>query len=191
MNVLLDTAAWINGVKEPETLPARALSILRNEANRFFLSDISLLSVFLKPRCSDVRVKWILEWNSLNGSKKHWPKTYRSCQFPPGRSNRERLATDIPWRSCGPNHCRHRYRTPTNTPHARFQHRIQSRLPDHSLQMAKGPHRFALKSANDLHLSQRQRITAFGGSTSCDTPGCGIGTLAFGECLVIGAVSAE
>jgi len=43
MNVLLDTAAWINGVKEPETLPARALAILRNETNRFFLSDISLL----------------------------------------------------------------------------------------------------------------------------------------------------
>src|SRR2546428_1068780 len=43
MNVLLDTAAWINGVKEPETLPSRALALLRNEANRFFLSDISLL----------------------------------------------------------------------------------------------------------------------------------------------------
>ncbi len=43
MNVLLDTAAWINGVKEPETLPAKALAILRNETNRFFLSDISLL----------------------------------------------------------------------------------------------------------------------------------------------------
>ena len=40
MNVLLDTAAWINGVKEPETLPAKALAILRNETNRFFLSDI-------------------------------------------------------------------------------------------------------------------------------------------------------
>ena len=43
MNVLLDTAAWINGVKEPETLPAKALAILRTETNRFFLSDISLL----------------------------------------------------------------------------------------------------------------------------------------------------
>ena len=43
MNILLDTAAWINGVKEPETLPAKALAILRNEDNRFFLSDISLL----------------------------------------------------------------------------------------------------------------------------------------------------
>jgi PIN domain nuclease of toxin-antitoxin system len=43
MNVLLDTATWINGVKEPETLPARALAVLRNEANAFFLSDISLL----------------------------------------------------------------------------------------------------------------------------------------------------
>ena len=43
MNVLLDTAAWINGVKEPQTLPAKALAILRNETNRFFLSDISLL----------------------------------------------------------------------------------------------------------------------------------------------------
>ena len=43
MNVLLDTAAWINAVKEPETLPAKALALLRNEANRFFLSGISLL----------------------------------------------------------------------------------------------------------------------------------------------------
>ena len=50
MNVLLDTAAWINGVKEPETLPARALSILRNEANRFFLSDISLLEASMLGR---------------------------------------------------------------------------------------------------------------------------------------------
>ena len=43
MNVLLDTATWINGVKEPETLPARALTILRNGANLFFPSGISLL----------------------------------------------------------------------------------------------------------------------------------------------------
>jgi PIN domain nuclease of toxin-antitoxin system len=43
MNVLLDTAAWINGVKEPETLPAKILAILRSESNSFFLSDISLL----------------------------------------------------------------------------------------------------------------------------------------------------
>ena len=43
MNVLLDTAAWINGVKEPETLPAKILALLRNENNNFFLSDISLL----------------------------------------------------------------------------------------------------------------------------------------------------
>jgi PIN domain nuclease of toxin-antitoxin system len=43
MNVLLDTTAWINAVKEPETLPAKALALLRNDANRFFLSDISLL----------------------------------------------------------------------------------------------------------------------------------------------------
>src|SRR5260221_12336062 len=43
MNVLLDPATWINGVKEPETLPAKVLAILRNEANRFFISDISLL----------------------------------------------------------------------------------------------------------------------------------------------------
>ena len=50
MNVLLDTAAWINGVKEPETLPARALSILRNESNRFFLSDISLLEASMLGR---------------------------------------------------------------------------------------------------------------------------------------------
>ncbi len=43
MNFLLDTATWINGVKEPETLPVKVLAILRNGANSFFLSDISLL----------------------------------------------------------------------------------------------------------------------------------------------------
>ena len=43
MNLLLDTATWINGVKEPETLPVKILAVLRNEANSFFLSDISLL----------------------------------------------------------------------------------------------------------------------------------------------------
>jgi PIN domain nuclease of toxin-antitoxin system len=43
VNVLLDTAAWINGVKEPETLPAKVLGMLRNETNQFFLSGISLL----------------------------------------------------------------------------------------------------------------------------------------------------
>jgi len=43
MNLLLDTATWINSVKEPETLPVKILAILRNEANSFFLSDISLL----------------------------------------------------------------------------------------------------------------------------------------------------
>ena len=41
MNVLLDTAAWINAVKEPETMPAKALSVLRDGGNTFFLSDIS------------------------------------------------------------------------------------------------------------------------------------------------------
>ena len=50
MNVLLDTATWINGVKEPETLPARALSILREESNSFFLSDISLLEASMLSR---------------------------------------------------------------------------------------------------------------------------------------------
>jgi PIN domain nuclease of toxin-antitoxin system len=43
VNVLLDTATWINAVKEPETLPARALNVLRDKTNSFFLSDISLL----------------------------------------------------------------------------------------------------------------------------------------------------
>ncbi len=43
MNVLFDTATWINGVKEPETLPVKVLAILRNGANTFFLSDLSLL----------------------------------------------------------------------------------------------------------------------------------------------------
>ena len=50
MNVLLDTATWINAVKEPETLPAKALAILRNETNGFFLSDISLLEASMLGR---------------------------------------------------------------------------------------------------------------------------------------------
>ena len=50
MNVLLDTATWINGVKEPETLPAKAMAILRNETNSFFLSDISLLEASMLAR---------------------------------------------------------------------------------------------------------------------------------------------
>ena len=50
MNVLLDTAAWINGVKEPETLPARVLALLRNDTNHFFLSDISLLEASILER---------------------------------------------------------------------------------------------------------------------------------------------
>lgn len=43
MNLLLDTAAWINGVKEPETLPQGVLKLLRDEENSFSLSGISLL----------------------------------------------------------------------------------------------------------------------------------------------------
>jgi PIN domain nuclease of toxin-antitoxin system len=50
MNVLLDTATWINAVKEPETLPARALEVLQNETNIFFLSDISLLEASMLSR---------------------------------------------------------------------------------------------------------------------------------------------
>jgi len=50
MNVLLDTATWINAVKEPETLPNRALNILRDETNSFFLSDISLLEASMLGR---------------------------------------------------------------------------------------------------------------------------------------------
>jgi PIN domain nuclease of toxin-antitoxin system len=43
LNLLLDTAAWINGVKEPETLPQGVLKLLRDEENSFSLSGISLL----------------------------------------------------------------------------------------------------------------------------------------------------
>jgi PIN domain nuclease of toxin-antitoxin system len=50
MNVLLDTATWINAVKEPETLPARPLAILKEEANSFFLSDLSLLEASMLSR---------------------------------------------------------------------------------------------------------------------------------------------
>jgi hypothetical protein len=37
--VLLGTATWINAVKEPETLPAKVLVILRDQVNSFFLSS--------------------------------------------------------------------------------------------------------------------------------------------------------
>jgi PIN domain nuclease of toxin-antitoxin system len=50
VNVLLDTATWINAVKEPETLPSSALKLLRNETNSFFLSDISLLEASMLSR---------------------------------------------------------------------------------------------------------------------------------------------
>ena len=36
MNVLFDTAVWINGVKEPETLPARILSDVAVGGNASF-----------------------------------------------------------------------------------------------------------------------------------------------------------
>ncbi len=54
MNILLDTAAWVNAVKEPETLPTRALNILRDETNSFFISDISLLEASMLSRKSRV-----------------------------------------------------------------------------------------------------------------------------------------
>lgn len=50
MRVLLDTATWINAVKEPETLSARALTILQDEGNDFFLSDISLFEASMLSR---------------------------------------------------------------------------------------------------------------------------------------------
>ncbi len=50
MNVLMDTATWINAVKEPETLPAKALNVLRDGTNTFFLSDISLLEASMLSR---------------------------------------------------------------------------------------------------------------------------------------------
>src|SRR5262249_38426692 len=50
VNILLDTATWINAVKEPETLPARVLSILRQETNSFYLSDLSLLEASMLSR---------------------------------------------------------------------------------------------------------------------------------------------
>ena len=56
MNVLLDTATWINAAKEPETLPARILKILTNEANSFWLSDISLLEASMLVRKGRVQL---------------------------------------------------------------------------------------------------------------------------------------
>ena len=44
MNCLLDTATWINSVKEPETLPPRIRAVLSDNVNNTFaLADISLL----------------------------------------------------------------------------------------------------------------------------------------------------
>src|SRR5881397_2798616 len=79
MNVLLDTAAWINAVKEPETLPAKALALLRNEANDFFLSDISLLEASTLERKQKVDFGMEL----TNGWKRRWRRTYRFWRFPP------------------------------------------------------------------------------------------------------------
>ncbi len=45
MNYLLDTAPWINGVKEPATLPARVRNLLADEDEVFGLADISLWEV--------------------------------------------------------------------------------------------------------------------------------------------------
>ena len=50
MNALLDTATWINAVKEPEALPARILAILQDDSNAFFLADISLLEASMLTR---------------------------------------------------------------------------------------------------------------------------------------------
>jgi PIN domain nuclease of toxin-antitoxin system len=50
VNVLLDTATWINAVKEPETLPAKALRVLQDSGNAFFLADISLLEASMLSR---------------------------------------------------------------------------------------------------------------------------------------------
>ena len=54
MNILLDSAAWINAVKEPETLSAKVLKILRDDSNSFFLSDISLLEASTLARKNKV-----------------------------------------------------------------------------------------------------------------------------------------
>ena len=45
MNYLLDTAPWINGVKEPTTLPDRVRQLLGDESEVFGLADISLWEV--------------------------------------------------------------------------------------------------------------------------------------------------
>lgn len=50
MNVLLDTATWINAVKEPETLPARVLALVEDEDNLLHLSDMSLLEASMLGR---------------------------------------------------------------------------------------------------------------------------------------------
>jgi PIN domain nuclease of toxin-antitoxin system len=50
VRVLLDTATWINAVKEPETLPARALRILEDAEHEFFLSEISLFEASMLGR---------------------------------------------------------------------------------------------------------------------------------------------
>jgi PIN domain nuclease of toxin-antitoxin system len=55
MNYLLDTATWINSVKEPETLPKTIRSVLEDEANNSFsLADISLLEASFLQRKGEV-----------------------------------------------------------------------------------------------------------------------------------------
>jgi len=51
MNYLLDTATWINSVKEPETLPRRIRAWLADTARHTFsLADISLLEASFLAR---------------------------------------------------------------------------------------------------------------------------------------------
>ncbi len=51
MNYLLDTATWINSVKEPETLPREIRNIVGNSRKHTFsLADISLLEASFLQR---------------------------------------------------------------------------------------------------------------------------------------------
>lgn len=66
MRYVLDTAPWINGVKQPETLPRKIREVLEAPGEVFGLPDICLLeaSVLARKR----RVDWGMHFLGMAGA---------------------------------------------------------------------------------------------------------------------------
>lgn len=66
MNVLLDTATWINSVEQPKQLPANILAIVRDRKNSFYVSGMSLLEASTLERKKRIDFKMPFpEWLDL------------------------------------------------------------------------------------------------------------------------------